>query len=337
MDDSLDLAELREAAEVELKGIIYGGIPAEYGGMCPQLAYHMGWEGEQAGPEAEGKRIRPLLVLLCTLAGGGDWRKALPAAAAVELIHNFSLIHDDIQDQSPLRRGRKTVWVKWGVAQAINAGDLMYTLAFHALQKLRKHLTAEIALEAHQILDSTCVLLTGGQYLDLSYEQARTISLEAYWSMIGGKTAALLACCAELGALAAGIDLAHRQAFRDFGYQLGLAFQVQDDWLGIWGDAARTGKSVESDLVSGKKSLPVVYALQQNREFARRWLAGPIQPEEVGLLARLLEDEGAREFTSGHAARLTRLALAALDQAAVDPQGKRLLLSMAQSLLKREF
>ncbi len=336
MDDLVDLADLREAIETELKEIVFHDIPAEYSGMCPLLAYHMGWEGEEAGPEAQGKRIRPLLVLLCTLAGGGEWRQALPAAAAVELIHNFSLIHDDIQDQSPLRRGRNTVWVNWGVAQAINAGDLMYTLAFSALQRLKTNLTAEIALDAHQILETTCIRLTGGQYLDLSYEKIRTLPLEAYWPMIGGKTAALLACCAELGALASGVDLVHRRAFRDFGYQLGLAFQVQDDWLGIWGDSTRTGKSVESDLVSGKKTLPVVYSLHQNREFARRWLEGPVTLDEVGPLARLLEMEGAREFTHQHANRLTHMALEALDQAAVDPRGKSLLLAMAQSLLKRE-
>jgi geranylgeranyl diphosphate synthase type I len=279
------------------------------------LRYHMGWEGEGAGPEAQGKRIRPLLVLLCAEASGGGWRAGLPAALGVELLHNFSLVHDDIEDNSSLRHSRPTIWVKWGPAQAINFGDVMYTLSFLAVNDLAQSLPAKDALLAHQILLQTCLRLTQGQYLDMSFESRSTLPMEAYWPMIGGKTSALLACCCELGALAGGALPAAREHFRAFGYSLGLAFQVLDDWLGIWGNTQLTGKSAESDLVSGKKTLPVLYGLAKNGPFAVRWMQGSIQPEEVAKIARMLEDEGAYAATLETAARLTEQSLQALEKA----------------------
>jgi geranylgeranyl diphosphate synthase type I len=304
------------AVEEELKLVVGRTTADHYPQLRGMLTYHMGWEGEGAGPEAQGKRIRPLLVLLCAQACGADWHSALPAAAAVELIHNFSLIHDDIQDQSPLRRSRPTVWVKWGQAQAINAGDVMFTQAFVALNDLARTVSPDTALEAGRILQQTCLRLTEGQYLDISYETRADLGLVDYWPMIGGKTSALLACCAELGALAGGAGAERRADFREFGFSLGLAFQVLDDWLGIWGDAAMTGKSTDSDLVSGKKSLPVLFALAKNGTFARRWAQAPIQPQDVPGVVRLLEAEGAQEFTLAEAERLTGRALDALQRAA---------------------
>src|SRR4030067_283120 len=141
------------------------------------VAYHLGWEGDGAGSDARGKRIRPLLVVLACAAAGGDWGKALPAAAAVELVHNFSLIHDDIQDNSPLRRGRTTVWKHWGIPQAINAGDAMLTLAHLSALRLANTISAEVAIQAATIFQQACLQLTKGQYLDLSYENRRPLSL----------------------------------------------------------------------------------------------------------------------------------------------------------------
>ncbi len=165
------------------------------------LTYHMGWSGEGAGPEATGKRIRPLLVLLTAAGCGADWKPALPAAAAVELIHNFSLVHDDVQDNSDKRRGRPTVWVRWGVPMAINVGDALFVLANQALLDLSPHYPAETVLQASRILQATCLDLTRGQYLDMSYQGRKDLQIEDYWPMIGGKTAALLAACTALGAL----------------------------------------------------------------------------------------------------------------------------------------
>jgi geranylgeranyl diphosphate synthase type I len=253
----------------------------------------------------------------------------------VELIHNFSLIHDDIQDRSPLRRGRSTVWTLWGQAQAINAGDSMFTLGQLALLRLGETVSAQAALQAMTILQQTCLHLTQGQYLDLSYERRGDLSLDAYWPMVSGKTAALLSACTRLGALAAGADEAAQQHYDDFGRLLGLAFQALDDLLGIWGDAARTGKSTESDLVSGKKSLPVLYGLGRGGPFARRWALGPIAADEVDQLAAQLEVEGARSYTQDQAGRLTTDALAALN--AADPQGEAglALRELADKLLLR--
>ncbi len=299
-------------------------------------AYHMGWVGEGVGPEARGKRIRPMMVLLTASAAGGEWRKALPAAAAVELVHNFSLIHDDIEDSSPLRRGRATLWTRWGIPQAINAGDAMFTIAHLSLLGLAETVSVGVALEANRILQKTCLQLTQGQYLDISYEARGDLSLAAYWPMVGGKTAALLAACTELGALAAQVPEARQAAYRQFGWSLGLAFQAQDDLLGIWGDSTVTGKSADSDLVSGKKSLPVLYGLEQNGPFARRWREGSIRSEQVADLARQLEAEGARQYTQERANALTDQALEALEMAQPEREAGKALKDLAAQLLKRK-
>ncbi|HMD88578.1 MAG TPA: polyprenyl synthetase family protein [Anaerolineaceae bacterium] len=327
--------KMRPAIEDELFQSIDRALSNHPNGLREMLAYHLGWEGQGAGPEAQGKRIRPLLALLCSVAAGGDWESALPAAAGIELIHNFSLIHDDIQDQSQLRRGRPTVWVKWGIPQAINAGDLMFTIAHMAVLEVGRTKTAQVTLDASSLLHQACVDLTKGQYLDLAYENEKVIPLEGYWPMVAGKTAALLACSTEIGALLAGCQPIRRKAFRQFGYSLGLAFQVLDDWLGIWGDTALTGKSVENDLVSGKKTLPVLYGISQKKKFAERWISGSISPDEVTLLAKMLEDEGAQAYTDAMADQLTGDALVALDAACDQNEAAFALHELANQLLRR--
>jgi geranylgeranyl diphosphate synthase type I len=324
------------AVEDELKAVVKRTIRPAYPELSEMLSYHLGWEGEGAGPEAQGKRIRPIMVLLCATSAGADWRAALPAAAAVELLHNFSLIHDDIQDNSPLRRGRKTVWVQWGVPQAINAGDVMFTQAFRALHRLSETTSAEIALEAHQVLEETCLRLTEGQYLDMAYENQPAIPMKDYWPMVGGKTSALLGCCAELGALVAGVDLERRDAYREFGFNLGLAFQVLDDWLGIWGDAELIGKSTESDLVNRKKTLPVLIGLERSREFKERWEAGPVRPEDLEEIVSWLDAAGVGQSTLAQAEALTGQAMAALERAVPQAEMMVELRELADGLLKRK-
>jgi geranylgeranyl diphosphate synthase type I len=307
------------------------------------LTYHMGWTGEGAGPEATGKRIRPLLVLLSTAASGGwlssnveTWEKALPAAAAVELVHNFSLVHDDVQDNSNKRRGRPTVWVKWGVPMAINAGDALFVMSNQAIIDLARDYPAETVVRAARILHDTCLDLTRGQYMDMSYEGRRDLRIDDYWPMIGGKTAALLAACASIGAVLGGADQPTLESYRSFGHYLGLAFQVQDDLLGIWGDEALTGKSAASDLVEGKNSLPVLVGLGKKGQFAARWAQGPIKAEEVEEVARLLASESAYEYTIEASKQMTDLALNSLR--AADPQGEAgvALFELAEKLLSRQ-
>jgi geranylgeranyl diphosphate synthase type I len=300
------------------------------------LTYHMGWTGPGAGPEATGKRIRPLLVLLTAASSGaGEWKPALPAAAAVELLHNFSLVHDDIQDNSDKRRGRSTVWVKWGIPQAINTGDGLFVLSSLAITDLIAGYPAETVVRAAQILHNTSLELTRGQHLDIAYQQRLDLGVEDYWPMVGGKTAALLSGCCQLGALLGGADEMAQEAYRSFGNYLGLAFQVQDDILGIWGDEAVTGKSATSDLLEGKKSLPVLAGLDKKGKFAQRWAQGPIKPEEVQEIAALLASESA--YTAAHdaAKQMTDMALDSLREA--DPQGEagQALNELAAKLLGR--
>jgi len=331
------IQEMLPRIEEELRLVIEATARPHSAQLSGMLRYHLGWEGEGAGPEAQGKRIRPLLVLLSARAVDGKWEQALPAAAAVELIHNFSLIHDDIQDQSTMRRGRPTVWVKWGIAQAINAGDTMFTQAFWALNRLEETVSPETALEASRVLHQVCLRLTEGQYLDLAYEQVDFLSIEAYWPMVSGKTAALLGGCMELGGLCAHATPNQRESLREFGENLGLAFQVLDDWLGIWGDAALTGKSTESDLVSGKKSLPVLYGLANSEIFSQRWRRGKITSEEVNDIAGILRECGAEAFTLSTAEQLTQKALNALTSAFQDDISQASLLSeLAKQLLSRK-
>jgi geranylgeranyl diphosphate synthase type I len=300
------------------------------------LTYHMGWTGEGAGAKAAGKRIRPLLVLLAAAASGGDWQRALPAAAAIELIHNFSLLHDDIQDNSETRRGRPTAWTIWGVAQAINAGDGMFILANLAMGDLADEHPAESVLQGERIFQEACLSLTRGQHLDIDYEKQERIEVGDYWKMIGGKTAILIATSMELGALFGGADADVQLAYRDFGHYLGLAFQVQDDILGVWGNEAVTGKSAASDLLEGKKSLPVLLGLEARGNFAKRWAQGKITAEEVPQLAKMLELEGTRQRAQEAADQMTDMALNALRMAGPQGEAGDELFALAKRLLNRE-
>lgn len=300
------------------------------------LTYHMGWTGEGAGHEATGKRIRPLMVLLCTAASGGDWEKALPAAAAVELVHNFSLVHDDIQDNSPKRRGRDTTWTKWGAPMAINVGDALFVLSNQAMIDLKDNYPADTVLKASEVLHNTCLELTRGQFMDMSYEERSDLTADDYWPMIAGKTASLLSACCHLGALLGGADEAKQDAYRSFGQYLGLAFQVQDDILGIWGNEAITGKSAASDLVEGKNSLPILAGLSANGKFAERWRKGAIKQDEVEELAKLLATEGGYQTAHDASTQMTDLALLNLRETELQGEAGDALFDLAEKLLKRE-
>jgi geranylgeranyl diphosphate synthase type I len=299
------------------------------------LTYHMGWTGEGAGKEATGKRIRPLMVLLTAASCGTDFNAALPAAAAVELVHNFSLVHDDVQDNSDKRRGRSTVWTIWGVPMAINVGDALFVISNQAMMDLARVYPAGVALRAASILHDTCLDLTRGQFLDMSYEERADLNIEDYFPMIGGKTSALLSACTHIGALLGGADESAQESYRAFGYHLGLAFQIQDDILGIWGDESLTGKSSAGDLVEGKNSLPVLYGLGKGGKFAKRWSQGAITAGEVSAVAAQLESEGGKSYAEEMSVTETQTALGHLQRA--NPRGAagEALLELANILLKR--
>jgi len=332
----MDLKPLLSAIELELQKQISRLDQPRTKPFHEMLTYHMGWTGNGAGPEATGKRIRPLLVLLSTASCGASWELALPAAAAVELVHNFSLVHDDIQDNSPKRRGRDTAWVKWGAPMAINVGDALFVTSSQAIMDLKNNYSAEVVVKAAEILHNTCLDLTRGQYLDMSYEERKDLSVEDYWPMISGKTSALLSACCHIGALLGEVDDDKQATYRSFGHYLGLAFQVQDDILGIWGDEKSTGKSVASDLVEGKNSLPVLAGLRKKGKFAERWTHGPIKPDEVEEVARLLATEDGYGFAKEASIQMTDMAINSLREA--DPQGEagEALFELTNKLLNRE-
>lgn len=332
-------AQYLPAIEAELRHALGSGL-TELREYYVMLEYHLGWLDEHGLPlheaQASGKRLRPLLCLLSGAACGSDWQRALPMAAALELLHNFSLLHDDIQDASPLRRGRPTVWKLWGEAQAINAGDAMFTLAHLAPHRLTECGVAPASvLAALADFDRTCLHLTQGQYLDMRFETRERVTVGEYLSMIGGKTAALIAACARLGALLAEAPPETTHHLSEYGRNLGLAFQVQDDWLGIWGDPAVTGKSAASDLEKRKKSLPVVYGLERSEEFAASY-ARPHHPaESVAALAQQLDALGAQTFTLEKARALTEDALTHLQAAHLSGPAAAALLNLTRQLLNR--
>jgi len=295
----------------------------------------MGWSGDKAGFKAEGKQLRGLFCLLACQAAGGKWQDALPAAAAVELIHNFSLIHDDIEDNGQLRRGRPTVWKIWGVAQAINTGDAMFALANASLLNLSETVSPEAALEAGKLFHLTCLRLTQGQHLDIAFEIQDQVGEDAYWQMIGGKTAALLSFSLEGGALCANAKPNIQACYRDFGTYLGMAFQVQDDILGIWGEEERTGKSATGDLVTRKKTLPVLYGLDQKKGFYDAWISEEMTPETAFHLGDILEAEGARAYAESIADKLTDQALSALQKTGTESKAGEILKDTAKQLLSR--
>ena len=304
-------------------------------GLYEMLTFHMGWTGEGAGPEAGGKRIRPLLSLLCCGGVCGDWHPALHSAAAIELVHNFSLIHDDIQDQGAMRRGRPTVWKLWGTAQGINAGDTLLALALLCTLKPlpSQEPDPSLASASAKVLLEACVHLTQGQYIDLASENLAAFSLDRYWEMVEAKTAALLKAACLLGALAGRSDPKRLEQLGEFGRLVGLAFQARDDWLGLWGDPRVTGKSASDDLTSRKKSLPVVFGLENSSEF-RELFAAP-SSGQVEALLQALERVGAREFAVSQADALTRRAFAALEQVPLAEEYKQALEDLTGSLLTR--
>jgi geranylgeranyl diphosphate synthase type I len=274
------------------------------------MHYHLGWVDQrfQSKPAGGGKRLRPLLCLLACEAAGEDVQVALPAAAAIEILHNFSLVHDDIEDDSPTRRGRPAVWALWGVPQAINVGDALFALAHRTLGQLSEQdVPADRVLGATHAFHDTCVALTEGQYLDMSFEARLDVTVDEYVEMIRGKTAALMGLSTQLGALLAGAPADRIGHFHRFGRMLGIAFQIEDDILGIWGDEALMGKSAASDILEKKKTLPVVYALQSavGERLREIYQKRELTPEDITSVLVLLEEVHAR----GYAERLAEEAL----------------------------
>ncbi|MBL7200611.1 MAG: polyprenyl synthetase family protein [Anaerolineae bacterium] len=310
-------------------------LPGYYG----MMQYHMGWLDEFLNPAQAptGKRLRPVLCLLACEAVGGQIERALDAAVAIELVHNFSLIHDDIEDVSETRRHRTTVWKLWGLDHGVNCGDGMFALAFLQLSGLQdRGVPAELALCAQRVLTETCLALTEGQYLDMSFGTRMDVDLDSYLRMIRHKSAVLIACSTRLGALLGGADAETADWYARFGENLGMAFQVVDDILGIWGAEDETGKSTSTDILNRKKTLPIVYALSNGELAACLADAQETLTEgEVARVVSLLEQSGARAYAERTARDYSERALSCLEQAGEDTVPRRAIRELSLALLGR--
>ncbi|HOT90017.1 MAG TPA: polyprenyl synthetase family protein [Anaerolineae bacterium] len=303
------------------------------------LHYHLGWADADFKPVTQktGKRLRPIFLLLACEAHGGDWQAALPAAAAIELLHNFTLIHDDIEDRDRTRRGRPTLWAVWGEPQAINAGDALFALAYHSIINLQASaLPSDLIVRIISHYSRAILKITEGQCLDLSFETCQEITETAYLAMIHNKTAVLIGLACELGGMIAGASEEQVIALREFGEHLGMAFQMQDDLLGLWGNPEKTGKPVGSDLRNHKKTLPILYGMAHSADFAA--LVTTCDTSDDAAIARglaLLEATGSREYVQAQAYRYHQAALDALARSGGSGEAQAALYELAGQLLGR--
>lgn len=307
-----------------------------------QIHYHLGWANSafEAETQRGGKRVRATFCLMAAEAFCGHIEPALSAAVAFELLHEFTLIHDDIEDGDRSRRHRPTLWTIVGIPQAINAGDGLFSLAQQALlHSQTRNIPAERVLDAQQRFNAAVLKICLGQHLDMAFESRCTVSPDEYLEMISGKTAALLACSGEVGALLAGAEEDDIAAMREIGESAGLAFQMCDDLLGIWGDPTRTGKPVGADIRAKKKSLPVAYALNQpNSDALHALYATPLSKEsQIAEATRLIEATGARDYVIELARQQEQRALAHLSHLSAPPERLAPLRQLVQKLTQRDY
>jgi geranylgeranyl diphosphate synthase, type I len=282
-----------------------------------------------------GKHVRAALALLAAEASGADPEVGLPGAVAIELVHNFSLLHDDVIDGDRERRHRPTVWAQFGVGAAIIAGD---ALAILALEVLLEHANPHAAQAAAELARATQAM-TAGQADDMAFEARPVVALDECLVMEERKTGALLSCAAALGAILAGAPEATTQALRDYGRHLGIAFQAVDDLLGIWGDPSITGKPAGSDLRQHKKTLPVVAALAAADGMAGEFAAllrGRLSEREVATAAQFVEGYGGRDTAMEVAEHHLAEALGALDRVPLVPRVAAELADIATFVVGRD-
>jgi geranylgeranyl diphosphate synthase type I len=299
--------------------------------------YVMGWTDESGRQtSAGGKRIRPALCLFAAEIAGGNARAALPGAVAVELIHNFSLVHDEVQDHDAERHHRPTVWALAGEGQAINTGDFLITRAIGSLLSAAPSNPA--VLSALDALNDAMAQMIAGQWADISFESRDAVFTVEYMEMVRGKTGALLGAPLAMGALLGGASAALADDLRKWGEAIGLAFQVQDDYLGIWGDPNITGKSNINDIVRKKKTLPVLFGLASEEAVSLR--NAYAQPEMDSLavtrVIESLERCGARDYTRAEGERLIERAGRVLERLELPLAAKRSMAEVGSYLVERD-
>ena len=329
------LVEAREAVEPELRAAVATLPPS----MQRIAGYHFGWCDAEGRPTEEGggKVLRPALVLLCAEAVGGSGRAALPAAVAVELVHNFSLLHDDVMDGDTTRRHRATAWTVFGAGPAILAGDALLTLAFQVVAESG----LRCAPQGGRLLAGAVQSLIGGQSADLGFESRTDVQLAECARMACDKTGALMSCATGLGGVFGGADPAQTMALHTFGAEMGLAFQIADDLLGIWGDPDSTGKPVHSDLLSRKKTLPVVAALESDTAPAAELAAlyrseAALTRDDTERAAALVDQAGGRRWAVARTTELLESSGRALRAAAPEGPARRELEALARMAARRD-
>lgn len=326
-------------------------IRAEQQPVAPLLwaivDHQFGWDlPAEAADEARrvgGKKIRPLLMALVAQAVAGDYRPVLPAAAALEMLHNFTLIHDDVMDRSVERRHRPAVWMRWGTAQAINVGDGLYALSNIAITRLlRSGVPAHKVVQAVEALSRACLWTCEGQVLDIEFETREDVTPDEYLTMIAHKSGTLIEAAARIGALLSTDDEAVIAAYAEFARSLGVAFQVRDDALGIWGQEVLTGKSATSDLRDKKKSYPVLVAFARAAPRDRATLRALYAREALddaaitAVLDILTRVDAAGETDRVAQAHYER-ALAALDRTGIHNEAQDMIRRLAQFLIRRAY
>jgi geranylgeranyl diphosphate synthase type I len=269
-----------------------------------------------------------MLLLAVAAEEGGSFDDALDAACAIEILHNYSLVHDDIEDGDRTRHGRDTVWAKWGTAHGINAGDSLCAISYLALLESDVPRPAERTVAMTRALHEANLAMCAGQGRDIAFEVQARVSMEEYLAMIAGKTAALFGAACEIGALAAGADPARARAYAELGAAYGVGFQIEDDMLGTWGEPAATGKPVGADLARRKWTFPVVWALNGPPSPAREIVVerysrqGALAADDVRATIAALDALGVRDAAMMHAQRHFDQADRVAEESAIDRSGR---------------
>lgn len=308
------------------------------------LKYYMGWVDVNGDPcvAMEGKFLRPTLCLFACQATGGSIEQAMPAAVALELIHNFSLIHDDIQDHDETRHNRKTLWAVWGVPKALVAGNVLRIIADKSLQGLvERGVELNRALAVVSLLTEAYLEMIEGQYMDILFEGQPDVGLNQYLDMIARKTGALIRCAFNMGALIGTDDRNVADAFRTSGEGLGFIFQVRDDILGVWGDEETTGKPVGADIRRKKNSFPAVYAMSQavggdKQQLLSAYEKDELSDSDVGKVLEVMNKIETRKYANSMASEHRDQALAALASVEMEPDARKEVEDLLQFLLVRE-
>ncbi len=285
-----------------------------------------------------GKRIRPALTLMVCDFFGTDFKKAMSAALAVELFHNFSLIHDDIMDNAPLRRGKRTVHEKWDVNTAILSGDAMLILAYRFFENYEPKMFHELA----KLFSETALQVCEGQQLDMDFETRDDVTLVEYIQMIDHKTAVLLGAAMKMGAIVAEVSESDKDKIYQFGRNLGIAFQLQDDYLDVFGNPETFGKQVGGDIISNKKTFLYLMAVgegtsAQAEELEHLFTINPKDPaDKIATVKEIFLSSGAAEATQAEIEKFSHLAYSLLDEIDISEDKKILLRKFGKDLMERD-